>query len=507
MTVCEISPPPTGYPTPHPTTTPRGFTISANGAYAARLAGTADALFPERWTLEGPEPLAVPLPLGQPEEPGTQVLPLTDGRVLIGRRVAGRYHFSLIQHSGTTTVELPLGGIESAELRLLPPSPRGLRAFALVPGERVSSVWLVAGGSFGPEHVADVPGHCSGGVWLDRTGRMLALDRRLGDGPVKAVAVDLERGGEVTPLLQIAADSSDRLLLAAPDCGLLLIRSDAPGEERLGWGVLGGDQPVRFPECLRLPDARLTPFALQRGGGRGAEECGVALRIDGPTGLEAPQGEAWGDPQGAARGGDTAQTQGLGGGASPTQASAWGGGTSQTQAWGGGTSQTQVWGGGTAQTQVWGGGTAQTQVWGGGTSQTQVWGGGTSQTQVWGGGTSQTQVWGRVGLWRPSSRRLLQQPAPAGWLTGTGLWSDEGTLRLLCATEAGAGRGTLNMGASGCGVARLDTAADFGPVTPAPTPAPTPTEPVQPPTPPNPPAPTRPISLQQAARMGRMGLR
>ncbi|WP_434095798.1 hypothetical protein [Streptomyces lavendulae] len=43
--------------------------------------------------------------------------------------------------------------------------------------------------------------------------------------------------------------------------GLLLIRSDAPGEPRLGWGVLGSSLPVRFPQCLRPADAH--PFAVQ----------------------------------------------------------------------------------------------------------------------------------------------------------------------------------------------------------------------------------------------------
>lgn len=83
-----------------------------------------------------------------------------------------------------------------------------------------------------------VPGRCSGGVWLDRAGRMLALDREVG-GRTKAIVVDLERDGEVSPLLQIAADSDDRLLAADPDSGLLLIRSDAPSPgrgDRLGWG-------------------------------------------------------------------------------------------------------------------------------------------------------------------------------------------------------------------------------------------------------------------------------
>ncbi|MHC3388452.1 hypothetical protein ACLQ2E_03200 [Streptomyces lavendulocolor] len=266
----------------------RAFTIAANGAYAARLAGDGEALFPERWTLDGPEPYAVPLPAAQPEDPHAQVLPLVDGRVLIARRTAGRYVFSLLYPTGPRTGELPLGVVESASLRLLPPPPDGARAYALAPGEHSTGVWLVAGGAHGaPEHVAEIRGRCSGGAWLDRTGRMLALDRRLEEGgPAKAVAVDLERGGEVTPLLQITEDSEDRVLLADPDSGLLLIRSDAPspGHHRLGWGVLGSMMPVRFPECLRLPDAAVTPFAVQPGQTLTPETCAVAVRIDAAAG-------------------------------------------------------------------------------------------------------------------------------------------------------------------------------------------------------------------------------
>ena len=270
---------------------PPPFTITANGAYAARLTaapgapGAERAWFAERWTLDGPEPYAVPLPLDQPEERDSDVVPLADGRVLIRRLVDGRHAFSLLYPTGPGTGELPLGAVECTGLTLLPPSPDGASVFALVPGERSTAVWLVAGGAFGPEHVADVPGHCSGGVWLDRAGRLLALDRQLpGGGPVKAVAVDLERGGEVTPLLQIAPGSDDRLLLADADSGLLLIRSDAPGHDRLGWGVLGSTLPVRFPECLRPADVAVTPFAVQPGQMLMPESCAVALRIDGAAG-------------------------------------------------------------------------------------------------------------------------------------------------------------------------------------------------------------------------------
>ncbi|MFI7083462.1 hypothetical protein ACIBUR_07645 [Streptomyces anulatus] len=269
---------------------PGGFTLTADGAYAARLTAAPGppgerAWYPERWTLDGPEPYAVPLPLGQPEEPDAQVAPLADGRVLIRRRVADRQMFSLLYPTGPGTGELLLGAVECAEMTLLPPSPDGRCVYALSAGEHHSSLWLVAGGAFGPEEVARIPGRCSGGAWLDRAGRMLALDRRVpGGGPVKAVAVDLGRGAEVTPLLQIAPGSDDRLLLADADSGLLLIRSDAPGHDRLGWGVLGSCLPVRFPECLRLADVAVTPFAVQPGQVLMPESCAVALRIDGAAG-------------------------------------------------------------------------------------------------------------------------------------------------------------------------------------------------------------------------------
>ncbi|MFJ9853016.1 hypothetical protein [Streptomyces sp. NPDC101150] len=258
------------------------LTIAADGSYAARLARHDDAAgsrFPERWTLSGPEPYAVPLPGSQPEEPDSELLPLADGRVLILRRIADRFALSLLYPTGPGTGELLLGTVTAPELTLLPPAPGGMLGYALAPGERGTELWRVHGGAHGPERVTEIPGRCTGGVWLDRDGRLLALDQEL-TGRTKTVVLDLARGGEASPLLQITEDSNDRLLMADPDSGLLLLRSDAPGHDRMGWGVLGSSLPVRFPECLRPAEGFVTPFAVQPGRMLMPESCAVAFRID-----------------------------------------------------------------------------------------------------------------------------------------------------------------------------------------------------------------------------------
>lgn len=286
MTACAIDAALTTGASARPRERSTDFTITPDRSYGARLAlgGDTGCWFPERWTLDGPEPYAVPLPGAQPEEPDSEVLPLSDGQVLIHRRVAGHHAFSLLYPTGPGTGERVLGGIDRADVSLLPPAPGGTCAYALGRGPRSTSVWLIRGGPRGLQHLAEVPGRCTGGAWLDHMGRLLALDREL-EGRTKTIVVDLGRGGETSPLLQITERSNDRLLLADPDSGLLLVRSDAPGDERLGWGVLGSTLPVRFPDCLRPPaQAAAVPFAIQPGQMLTPEACAVAFRIDTAAG-------------------------------------------------------------------------------------------------------------------------------------------------------------------------------------------------------------------------------
>ncbi|MBY8877840.1 hypothetical protein [Actinacidiphila acidipaludis] len=263
-----------------------GFTVTRDGSYGACLAEADGGWFAERWTLGGPETYAVPLPGAQPEEPGTPVAPLPDGRVLVLRRVGDRYDPVLLHPTGPGTGELALGSLTGAEVRLLPPSPVPGTAFVLACTDDVSTVFQVLGTrDAAPMAVTTIRGRCTGGVWLDREGRLLALDREL-DGRAKAIAADLHNG-TTSPLLQLTDDSDDRLVLAEPDSGLLVLRSDAAGGSRLGWGLLGSTRPVRFPDALCVPGLQLSPVAAQPGQILSPESVVVALRAEMPGGAES----------------------------------------------------------------------------------------------------------------------------------------------------------------------------------------------------------------------------
>ncbi|MGK4583599.1 alpha/beta fold hydrolase [Kitasatospora sp. HPMI-4] len=249
------------------------FTFAANGSHAACLAAAADGgWYVESWRLpaDGPaEPTALALPGNRSESLRSQLVSLPDGRVLLCRHDGDRHDLvALSAPSGGDlhTTESLLTTLRMPGLRLLP-LPGGARpaqvpvAVALGTDTRpVTTVWLVALDGSRPRQVAELPGLHGGGVWLDRTGRLLALDR-VSSGVVKSVVLDLT-SGQVTPLLEIAAESNDRLVLFDPDTGFAMVRSDAPGADRLGWGVLGGSEPPRFPDCLHVPGLFLRPVAL-----------------------------------------------------------------------------------------------------------------------------------------------------------------------------------------------------------------------------------------------------
>ncbi|MFJ6214829.1 alpha/beta hydrolase family protein [Streptomyces sp. NPDC092296] len=281
------------------------FTFAADGSHAACLAAAdGGGWYPESWRLGtdggGCLPTPLPPPGNRTESPHSPLLSLPDGRVLIARQGGDRCELAVLSPAGpweqrepAPAAERAAGVLRTADVRLLPlPAPVAAAtrsapvAVALTcDGRPTTAVWLIRADGSAPQRAAEVPGLYGGGVWLDREGRLLALDR-LGDadGLVRSVALDLVEG-TVAPLLEISERSNDRLVLFDPDTRLAVVRSDASGTDRLGWGVLGAQQPLRFPDCLHLPGTLLRPIAVEpaatRGPGpRSAAELRIAVQLD-----------------------------------------------------------------------------------------------------------------------------------------------------------------------------------------------------------------------------------
>ncbi len=250
------------------------FWFSARGARAACFAsGGGDSLQLEAWPFECPSPRWWPLPLPQPVTIHDQPLPLDDGRILLCRNGAGIHELTLVEEHRGSARERVLKVIDGPGLRLLASARHGDLGLAIAFDGACSTIWRVSADPPHLERVAELPGLLRGGAWLDRAGTLLGVDRAKDGGPAKALAVDLE-DGSWTPLLNVSTTSNDRLLLCSPRSGLLLVSTDAPGRERLGWGRLGGREPVRFPESLHRLDQAAEPLTFDPGGQR------VLLAVD-----------------------------------------------------------------------------------------------------------------------------------------------------------------------------------------------------------------------------------
>lgn len=274
-----LAPVRTPVPIPAAVLTRNKFRFSPNGATAACIAGDGQGgRCVEVWSFTGRSARWWLLPRAEGVTPDTQPIPLDDGRVLLWwGDPSDAVSIILLDRVEGSVRERAVGTIRSDELvglRLLPgPGPDPLAIVIAVDSRGHSTIWGVAADPPRLERLAEISSLLFGGVWLDSAGRLLGVDRAEGDGPAKAVAVDL-RDGSYSPLLTVSKTSNDRLLACDPRSGLLVVSTDASGEDRLGWAKLGADQPVRFPETLHRPDRTTLPLTLDPCGQR------VLLQLD-----------------------------------------------------------------------------------------------------------------------------------------------------------------------------------------------------------------------------------
>lgn len=229
------------------------FAFSDNGHFGVSLRARNDHWELESWTLRSEEPGWRTVP-DVAIDRGTNALPLDDGRILLFQRYSRsttrhcelallhprRSDFSM-QRLGE--VVAPLGGY------LLPNASSAECGFVVTLDDpEHSTIWRVACSPTRIEPILVVPGLLNGGVWLDRDAGVLALNQTTATHRSSGIVADLAQGSW-RRVWSVSDTSNERIVLSHPASRLLIVTSNATGEERLGWWR-SGDATVSSPEIL-----------------------------------------------------------------------------------------------------------------------------------------------------------------------------------------------------------------------------------------------------------------
>jgi dipeptidyl aminopeptidase/acylaminoacyl peptidase len=263
-----------------------GFAFSPDGTTAACLrAGSAGRVL-ETWVLDEEVPDREPAPRSVPGvdvDVETCLAPLDDGRVLVLRRDAGhvppRHRLDVLTPCGGDWVLDRLGEVPAplGASVLASPAPGCLGVVVALEELDRSTVHRVTEEPPGLTPVVEVPGVLTGGAWLSPG--VLALTATAGADRGSGVAVDLAEG-TWRRIWSVSATSADRIVLADPRSGVFVVTTDAPGEERLGWGRLG-ERVVQFPDHLHRSGQLRRALALDDRGERLLvhEQAGAVSRL------------------------------------------------------------------------------------------------------------------------------------------------------------------------------------------------------------------------------------
>jgi pimeloyl-ACP methyl ester carboxylesterase len=249
------------------------FAFSSNGRYGVCLRTVDEDLALEHWTL-APEEACSQTISGIVVDRGTHALPLDDGRILLlqtdVKGISERCKLTLLRPQDGSWWRQQLGAI-SAQLGgyLLPsPSPADLGFVVTCDELEQSTIWRLLTSPPRISQIMRVPGFLSGGVWLDSDQDILATNQTCKSSRCNGILICLSQQSW-RRIWSVSETSDDRIVHYSLRSKLLVVTTNAGGEERLGWGRLGkGTVIVRFPETLYRPGYVRKALALDDRGKR-----------------------------------------------------------------------------------------------------------------------------------------------------------------------------------------------------------------------------------------------
>ncbi|MER6384224.1 alpha/beta fold hydrolase [Streptomyces sp. NPDC001250] len=241
------------------------FRFDEHGRHAAGLAtGPDDALHVETWSFdEQGAGQARLLPTAPTETHATQPVPAGDGSVVVLRGAGLPRELVLIEPAGQGASEYLVARLGHPSARLLPsPDPATLALVITTDAAARTTIWRLTAPGRRLEAALHWPGPLRGGLWLEDTGRHLAVTTFCQGRPT-AAAADL-RHATVTPLWP----DGELPLLIGRRSRLALVAAHTADGHRLGIADTGTTRPTRYPTALNSLTGSVTPLAADPSGER-----------------------------------------------------------------------------------------------------------------------------------------------------------------------------------------------------------------------------------------------
>ncbi|HKN39296.1 MAG TPA: prolyl oligopeptidase family serine peptidase [Acidimicrobiia bacterium] len=181
--------------------------------------------------------------------------------------------------AGGTGSARTVADLATPQTCLLPRLPGAdTQLLAVVGFDDTTTVWRVGWRDGTMTEAGRLPAPVNGGVWLDETGDRLAVNLEGESGRSSVYVVDFGaalggsrrpcRGdtprppGTISRLFEASPDSEDRILLADPSTGRVVVTTDAFGYPAVGMAQPSAAPGVRFVEALEEGDEAGEPCAL-----------------------------------------------------------------------------------------------------------------------------------------------------------------------------------------------------------------------------------------------------